>query len=143
MPTVHGPILSRRSSISRGNDQRALFFWLLSLMATRHCCGHRPSIALGIWIYEYTCQLQQPRQMLLILRSSAASSRLTGSFGLLRFFSDGTSSARGCRWPIGASRVGWGWFAAPDVPVLLPVCAIAAGAPIRASSAVDMISFRI
>ena len=38
---------------------------------------------------------KQPRQMLLILRSSAASSWLSGSFGSLRFFSDGTWSARG------------------------------------------------
>ena len=48
--------------------------------------------------------LQQPRQMLLILRSSAASSLLTGLFGSLRFFSFGTSPARGWRWPTGA----WG-----------------------------------
>ena len=39
--------------------------------------------------------LQQPRQMLLILRSSAASSLFTGLFGSLRFFSLGTSPARG------------------------------------------------
>ena len=40
---------------------------------------------------------QQPRQMLLILRSSAAFSLLSGSFGSLRFFSLGTSLARGWR----------------------------------------------
>src|SRR5712692_5456112 len=62
----------------------------------------------GIELMSTRPGVQQPRQMLLILRSSAASSRLAGVFGLLRFFSDGTSSARGCRWPIGASRKGGG-----------------------------------
>src|SRR6267142_5866684 len=84
--------------------------------------------------------------MLLILRSSAAASRLIGSSGLPRFFSDGTSLARGCRWPIGASRAGWDWLAAPDVPddpVLLPVCATAIGPPNRTSIAIDMISLPI
>lgn len=44
---------------------------------------------------------QQPRQMLLIFLSRAASSLLT-ELRLLGFFSSGTSPARGCRCPIGA-----------------------------------------
>src|SRR3984893_6909411 len=47
--------------------------------------------------------VQQPRQMPLIMRSSAAFSWLTGSFGFISFFSEGTWSARGWRCPTGAS----------------------------------------
>src|SRR3984893_6891896 len=71
--------------------------------------------------------------MLLILRSRAASSLLTGLFGSLRFFSGGTWSARGWRWPIGASRIICDWFVAPPGA---PVCASAIGPPIRAANAV-------
>src|SRR5258708_25826990 len=80
--------------------------------------------------------------MLLIFLSRAAFSLLSGSFGSCRFFSLGTSPARGWRWPTGASRAGAG-FAAPGDPVLLPVCAIAAGLPSRASNAIVVIRFRI
>src|ERR1700754_4797994 len=79
--------------------------------------------------------------MLLILRSRAAFSLLNGSFGSVRFFSEGTSPARGWRWPIGASRtIGW-LFVAVDDPPPVPVCAMAAGAPISVSSAADIVSF--
>src|SRR6266567_8197371 len=72
--------------------------------------------------------------MLLILRSRAASSLLTGLFGSLRFFSFGTSPARGWRWPTGASRGETDGFAAPEVPILFPLCATAADPPIRIRS---------
>ena len=48
--------------------------------------------------------IQQPRQMPLIMRSSAAFSRLIGSFGSPRVFSSGTCSTRGWRWPTGAGN---------------------------------------
>jgi hypothetical protein len=81
---------------------------------------------------------QQPRQMLLILRSSAASSRLAGVFGLLRLFSEGTWSARGCLWPIGASGIDLDWRVEDPVP---EVCAIAT--ELKINNATVVISFRI
>src|SRR5260370_39039142 len=81
--------------------------------------------------------------MLLRLGSGGGFSLLSGSFGSLRFFSEGTSLARGWRWPIGASRGIADGFAAPGDPVLLPVCAIAAGPPTRASSARVGINFAV
>src|SRR5260370_34464206 len=81
--------------------------------------------------------------MLLRLGSGGGFSLLRGSFGSLRFFSEGTSLARGWRWPIGASRGIADGFAAPGDPVLLPVVAIAAGAPTRASSAMVGINFAV
>src|SRR5882724_2393787 len=48
-------------------------------------------------------EYQQPRQMPLIIWSSAAFSWLIRSLGAIRFFSEGTSSARGWRCPTGAS----------------------------------------
>src|ERR1700754_441342 len=80
--------------------------------------------------------------MLLIFLSSKAFSLLSGSFGSFRFFSEGTSPARGWRCPLGASRAGAGFVALVD-PAPLPVCAIAAGLPIRASNAIVVIKFRI
>src|SRR3954471_14307698 len=83
--------------------------------------------------------------MLLILRSSAAFSLLSGSFGSLRFFSLGTSPARGWRWPTGAWTV-------PPPPLPLPPeffgtdedpCANASAPPIRTTSAVERIVVRI
>src|ERR1043166_3364436 len=79
--------------------------------------------------------------MLLIFLSSRAFSLLSGSFGSLRFFSEGTSPARGGRWPIGAPRIGCARVA-PDDPLPLPVCA-SAGLPIRASTAIVVIRLRI
>src|SRR5580693_5741003 len=70
--------------------------------------------------------------MLLIFLSRAASSLLVGSFGLARFFSEGTSPARGWRWPTGASRTPVDGLA-PGDPV--PVCAVAEGPAISARSA--------
>src|SRR4029077_10943631 len=79
--------------------------------------------------------------MLVILRSRAAFSLLSGSFGSLRFFSSGTSPARGCRWPTGACTVGAGlseFFGTDD-----ELCANALGQPIRIISAIDRIVLRI
>src|SRR4026207_1754028 len=81
--------------------------------------------------------------MLLILRSRAAFSLLSGSFGSLRFFSLGRSLGRGCRCPPGP------WITPP--PPLPPEffetdddpCANASGPPIRTSSAIERIVFRI
>src|SRR5689334_15752389 len=75
--------------------------------------------------------------MLLIFLSRSASSLLMESLGLPRFFSFGTSPARGWRWPIGAC---------PTPPLLLaldpvPVWAIAVGAPVRASNAAKITDF--
>src|SRR4051794_5851031 len=84
--------------------------------------------------------------MLLILRSSAAFSLLSGSFGSLRFFSLGTSLARGWRWPTGA------WTAPPPPPLPPPPeffetdedpCANASAPPIRTISAIERIVFRM
>src|SRR5215475_12230296 len=77
--------------------------------------------------------------MLLIFLSSTASSLLIGSLGLERFFSLGTSLARGWRWPIGASGIPPP-LVAPGPPGLL-LCAIAAGEPISIRSAIEMIAF--
>src|SRR5882724_8452345 len=79
--------------------------------------------------------------MLLILRSRAAFSLLSGSFGSLRFFSLGTSLARGWRWPSGAGIVDAPppeFFGTDDDP-----CANASGPPIRTTSAIERIVFRI
>src|SRR3954470_8061164 len=81
--------------------------------------------------------------MLLILRSSAAFSLLRGSFGSLRFFSLGTSPARGCRWPTGACIV--------PPPPLAPEffgtdedpCANPSAPPIRTTSAIERIVVRM
>src|ERR1700759_35691 len=75
--------------------------------------------------------------MLLIFLSRAASSLLMGSLGLPRFFSLGTSPARGWRWPIGACG---------RPPLLLapdpaPVWAMAVGAPIKARIAIEARGF--
>src|SRR5215207_10448967 len=85
--------------------------------------------------------------MLLILRSSAAFSLLSGSFGSLRFFSLGTSPARGWRWPTGA----WTVPPPPAPPPLPPEffgtdedpCANASAPPIRTTSAIERIVVRI
>src|SRR5882672_9659177 len=81
--------------------------------------------------------------MLLILRSRAAFSLLSGSFGSLRFFSLGTSPTRGWRWPTGAGITPPPppppeFFGTDDDP-----CANASGPPIRTTSAIDKIVFRI
>src|ERR1700749_2524187 len=76
--------------------------------------------------------------MLLIFLSRIASSLLMGSLGLPRFFSLGTSPARGWRWPIGASGMP-PLLVAPDDPE--PVWAMAVGAPIRIRSAIDIAVF--
>src|ERR1700722_10311497 len=81
--------------------------------------------------------------MLLIFLSSNASSRLTGSFGSPRPFSLGTWSARGWRWPIGASGMAGRLPVVVDVLPLLVVWAIAAGPPTATSRAIEMINFRI
>src|SRR3954449_7707613 len=79
--------------------------------------------------------------MLLILRSSAAFSLLKGSLGSLRFFSLGTSPARGWRWPTGANGVD-PEVAPPDVdPLWLPVCATAAPPSKTTSDTATMIFF--
>src|SRR3954454_24727633 len=78
--------------------------------------------------------------MLLIFLSSAAFSLLSASFGSLRFFSFDTPPPRGWRWPTGASIAGlFESFATLDEPL----CAKAAGSPIRTSSAIDRIVVRI
>src|ERR1700692_276549 len=78
--------------------------------------------------------------MLLIFLSRAASSLFTGLFGSLRFFSLGTSPARCWRWPTGAGTSGLSeFFGTVDDPP----CANASGPPIRTSSAIDRIIFRI
>jgi len=83
-----------------------------------------------------------------VMRSSCAFSRLIESFGsAIGFFSEGTWSARGWRWPTGASpgsncclefvdRCAAG-FREPAV------CAIATEVPTRASNAIVVINFRI
>src|SRR5712671_1112834 len=76
--------------------------------------------------------------MLLILRSRMAFSLLKGSFGSFRFFSLGTSPARGWRWPTGAWTVGCAEFFGTVEP-----CANASGQPVRTISATDRIIFRI
>jgi hypothetical protein len=91
--------------------------------------------------------------MPLIMRSSAAFSWLTGSFGFIRFFSDGTWSTRGWRCPIGASGTefidGAGSSEFIDGPgagvgFREPAdCAIAAEVSTRASSAIIVIKFRM
>src|SRR5258708_6238809 len=76
--------------------------------------------------------------MLLIFLSRAAFSLLSGSFGSFRFFSLGTSPARGWRWPTGAWTVGCAEFFGTVEP-----CANASGQTVRTISAADRIIFRI
>ena len=85
--------------------------------------------------------------MPLIMRSSAAFSWLVGSFGSIRFFSEGTWSARGCRWPTGAASGSNCWpecvdggadrFREPAVR------AIATEVSTWASNAIVVINFRM
>src|SRR5215831_2582203 len=63
--------------------------------------------------------------MLLIFLSSAWFSLLRGSLGSLRFFSLGTSDARGWRCPIGASGILPLMVSPVDIFLLFPVCAMA------------------
>src|ERR1700730_2647161 len=78
--------------------------------------------------------------MLLILRSRAASSLFTGLFGSLKFCSECTCTARGCRCPTGAGGGPAGLLVFADDPPV-PVCAIAGGPAIRTSSATAAIGF--
>src|SRR5215831_10079295 len=75
--------------------------------------------------------------MLLIFLSRIASSLFAGLFGSDRFFSFGTSLARGWRWPTGAGGT-------PPLLVtveVFPPCAMAEGTPISTRSAIEMIVF--
>src|SRR3984893_3955247 len=83
--------------------------------------------------------------MLLVMRSSAAFSRLIESS--IGFFSEGTLSARGWRWPTGASP---GSNCCPELVDRCAagfrepaVCAIATEVSTRASNAIVVISFRM
>src|ERR1700712_1150628 len=76
--------------------------------------------------------------MLLILRSRSAFSLLSGSLGSLKFFSLGTSPARGWRCPTGAWTSGLSEFFGTVEP-----CANASGQPARTRSVTDKIIFRI
>jgi hypothetical protein len=80
------------------------------------------------------------------MRSSAAFSWLTGSFGFMRFFSEGTWSARGWRCPTGASEsICWSEFIDGAAAGFRgPAgCAIAAEPSTRASNAIVVINFLI
>src|SRR6185436_1106374 len=81
--------------------------------------------------------------MLLILRSSARFSLLSGSFGSLRFFSLGTSLTRGWRWPTGACITP----PPPPPPEFFGTdedpCANASAPPIRTISAIKRIVVRM
>jgi hypothetical protein len=81
-----------------------------------------------------------------MMRSTAAFCWFVGSSGFIRFFSEGTWSARGWRCPTGASGSnGWSEFidgAAAGSPEPAD-CAIAAEVPTRASNAIVVINFRI
>src|SRR5882724_4129416 len=79
--------------------------------------------------------------MLLILRSSAASSLFIGLFGSLKFFSGGTSSTRGWRWPTGAGH--GPCFSDVGFAERLPVWAIAAGPSTSIRSVIVTNVFRI
>ena len=84
--------------------------------------------------------------MPLIMRSSAAFSWLIGSFGLIRFFSEGTWSARGWRCLTGASgSICWSEFAYGGAARFREPagCAIAAEPSTRASNAIVVINFLI
>src|SRR5215216_475898 len=85
--------------------------------------------------------------MLLILRSRAAFSLLSGSFGSLRFFSLGTSLARGWRCPTGAWIVPLPPAPLPPPPEFFGTddapCANASAPPIRTISAIERIVFRM
>src|SRR3981189_1106972 len=84
--------------------------------------------------------------MPLIMRATGVFCRFIGSFGFIRFFSEGTWSARGWRCPIGASGsicgsefidgAGAGFREPAD-------CAIAAEVSTRASNAIVAINFRM
>src|SRR3954462_6121332 len=76
--------------------------------------------------------------MLLIFLSRAAFSLLTASFGSLRFFSFGTSPARGWRWPTGAWTDDLSEFFGTDEDP----CANASGTTNRTNSATDRIICR-
>src|ERR1700730_12748137 len=83
--------------------------------------------------------------MLLVMRSSAAFSRLIESS--IGFFSEGTLSARGWRWPTGASP---GSNCCPEFVDRCSavfrepaVCAIATEVSTRASNAIVVINFRM
>src|SRR4051812_45530214 len=83
--------------------------------------------------------------MLLILRSSAASSRLIVSFMLSRLLSSGASPDRGWRWPTGACTEGRLELSL-DEPILLflvRLCASALASPATIRIASAMISFFI
>src|SRR5215813_3450582 len=84
--------------------------------------------------------------MLLSFLSSVAFSLARKSVGLPRFFSSGTSAARGWRWPTGAGNTpppppAPEFFTAVDEPP--PLWANPAGAPIRSTSAIDRRVLRI
>src|SRR5712664_3778780 len=84
--------------------------------------------------------------MPLIVRSTAALSWFIGSFGFIRFFSEGTWSARGWRCPTGASGSNcWSEFVDGGAAVFREpaVCAIAAEVSTSASNATVLINFRM
>jgi hypothetical protein len=85
--------------------------------------------------------------MPLIIRSSAAFSWLTGSFGSIGLFSEGTLSARGWRWPTGAAAGGNCWPEFVDGGVARfrepAACAIATEVSTRASNTIVVINFRM
>src|ERR1700694_5013783 len=81
-----------------------------------------------------------------IMRSSAAFSWLSGSFGFIRFFSEGTWSARGWRCPTGASGSNcWSEFIDGGAAGFREPagCAIATELSTRASNAIVVINFRM
>jgi hypothetical protein len=82
--------------------------------------------------------------MPLIMRSSATFSRLTGSFGVIRFFSEGTWSARGRRCPTAASGSNcWSEFIDGGAAGFHEgaVCAIATELSTTTSNAIVVINF--